>query len=138
VGFTGKETSLWFKSTMLEAGILHEKLFRPQQLRHLWVTSMKARQAASLYVPHMRGQAHAMGHDPEQWEAAIYNVLLKQLETQEAVDGMEEFLDEVVAEPATTGNTHAHAIHALQQQHTALQQQFVALQQQVAPLVEQN
>ena len=52
------------------------------------MTTMKVREAEGKHVPNTRGQAHLMGHNPQQWQAPTYNLLQKQLETKLAADGM--------------------------------------------------
>ena len=87
-GFSDKHLSSWFKQQLLAAGVPEDQLFCPQDGRHMWVTTMKVREAAGLEVPNPRGQAHIMGHGPQQWAAPVYNLYMKQLEAGVAAQGM--------------------------------------------------
>lgn len=97
-GFTDKVISTWFKRQLVAAGIPEEKVFCPQSGRHLWVTTMKVKEAANEYVPNPRGQAHILGHNPQQWNAPIYNLYQKQLEVQQAAQGMPTLRHELLME----------------------------------------
>lgn len=90
-GFLSNEVSPWFKGMLSKAGFADHELFCPQLTRHLWITTMKVMKAAGYQVPNMAGQAHIMGHLPSQWDAPIYNLLVKQVEAKMASDGMANF-----------------------------------------------
>jgi hypothetical protein len=45
----------------------------------------------------MAGQAHIMGHRPSQWDAPIYNLLQKQVESKLAADAMPAWRQQVLS-----------------------------------------
>lgn len=136
-GFTDKEYSIWFKGMFIKAGFDESQTFCPQTARHLWVTTMKVHAAAGIPVPNMEGQAHIMGHLPRQWDAPIYNLLKKQVETQITSDGMEAWRQLVLMR--FTQQQQQPGTSAGEAQHQALMQKLDKLiQQQLDTLIQQE
>lgn len=130
--FIDCEYSPWFKGMLIKSGFKEQEAFCPQTARHLWVTTMKVQAAAGIKVPNMAGQAHIMGHKPSQWDAPIYNLLQKQVESKLAADAMPAWRQQVLSsfekeqqqqeQPGTmlAAHTLEQLLHSL---NTFLQQQ---------------
>ncbi len=132
-GFLSNEVSPWFKGMLSKAGFADHELFCPQMTRHLWITTMKVMKAAGHQVPNMAGQAHIMGHLPSQWDAPIYNLLLKQVEAKLAADGMASFRQVMLntyMQQQEPGMTAAQTLEGLLHNPTVQHQVDAILQQE--------